>query len=167
MSRVAKVLVLVIISLNSCVAQNNEAIIDSLISSRTRYIEEDIPEVFNMYYESFNDLGYYPICDTLKSVLSKQYLKDNDVYYLIELVPDAYMTKKLGVFWFRDTIISYEWNKTEQRIEIISGQIPENAKPFIHDVEQWNEFVTNRSFMFSSIAWIIRSILTPLIRIEK
>jgi hypothetical protein len=152
MGCIAKVLLLVISSLSSCIIQNNEAIIDNLISSRIKYIKEEIPEVFSMYYESFNDLGYYPIFDTLKKILPKHDFRDNDAYYLIEFVPDGFMTKKLGVFWFGDTIISYEWNNTDQKIEIIRGHILDIAKPFLHDVEQWNEFVIDRSFKFSSIA---------------
>jgi hypothetical protein len=130
-----------------CFAQNQENLVDDLFKSRIEYVRS-IPDTFKFFYNSFVKMDNKLIADTLKSFLSNT-LREMG-FYLIEFVPDGYMTNKQGVCWTKHDTIVYRWDNVNRSLKIINDRSVNNT--FLKDVEDWNEFVIDRSYRFTSIA---------------
>lgn len=133
-------------------SQDLKNIVNSIFESRNAFILKEVPDTFIFYYIPFIELDTKLIVDTIKDILERENILAERNYYLIEFVPDDYRSKKYGVFWTKSVIITYKWDNLERKLEVIMGEYLDMSKPFIKDVEKWDEFVTNRSYRYTSIA---------------
>lgn len=140
-----------IISMNSCFAQNSEENVAMIFEARAKYIEDSIPDKFLFHYSPFIEMNHNQIIDSLILNLSELETNIKNIY-LMEFIPDDYRSKIHGVFWTDSMVISYKWNELKSQIELLPGEYLNMAKPFIKDVKEWNDNVTDRSYRWTSIA---------------
>jgi hypothetical protein len=141
---------------DSCKSQDRKNFVDALFENRKAFILNEVPDTFLFYYKPFIELDNKSIIDTIKYILNEKVTAEKN-YYLIEFVPDDYRSKKYGVFWTNANIITYKWDNIERKLEVFKGEYLDMAKPFIKDVENWDGFITNRSYRYTSItgAWYV------------
>lgn len=134
----------------SCSSQNKEFSLSDAFKSREEYIAKDIPIPFIIHYSYFNKINRKIIIDTLSYnlTMNKNHLIDN--FYIIEFQPDDLKYKLYGVLWSKEIIISYIWDNVTDEIKIINGEFLPMALPFKDDIESWNEYITNTSYIRSS-----------------
>ncbi len=135
-----------------CNGQNFSNYVDTIFSLRKEYINKNVPDTFKIYYSCFNKVNHEKIIDTLTKILSNDRLSNTNKYYIAEFIPDDNQSKLYGVFWSKDIIISYKWNNVKKKLDVTLGEYIDLVKPFVKDIEEWNNNVTNRSYRWSSIA---------------
>jgi len=148
-----KILLLLVslVIMNACFSQNIKDEIFMVFDARAKYIRDSIPEKFKFHYNPFIELNHSLIIDSILSCISKEDIS-NTVIYISEFIPDDYRSKLVGVIWNDHKVISYEWNEITGQIELHQGKFLVMVKPFVSDIEEWNENITNRSYCWTSIA---------------
>ena len=140
-------------------AQLNIEMIDTVLKSRTNYVTDSIPDIFRWYYEPFTYTGNRQFYDTLKSVLLEISFPESTFYWLEYMADNR--SSKTALFWTDSFMVHFNcrWIARWDRINpwedsiIYKLEIHDNLKksliePFFMDFEEWNENVTNRSYLY-------------------
>jgi len=134
-------------------AQNQTKLIDKLFESRTEHFMA-IPDKFKNYYKPSISMYNKLVIDTLKFFISNT--SHATEFFLMQSIPDGYNTLVKYSFWSKYDTIVYHWDIEDKSLRKI--KIDRNKKNrfsdniFYKDVEEWNEYVTNRSYFSTPIA---------------
>lgn len=140
--------------------QLNSELIDQVLKSRSSYVADSIPDIFRWHYELLTQAGStMSFYDTLKNILSKtSFPADN--FFWIEYLSDDHGSKRAMVYTnnfmvrFNRRFIAPWGRKTPSEDSIIYNlEIHDDYREslvgeFAKDFEEWNEFVTNRSYAY-------------------
>lgn len=143
-------------------AQLQSEMIDKIIKIRSSYVVDSIPSQFRWWYEPFTysgDKQFYDIYDTLKNVLPKTMFFKSPFYWLEYLADDR--SSKTVILWTDSLMVHFNcrwialWNRKKTfgdtviyKLKIYSNLEKSLNDPFFNDFEEWNEFVTNRSYLY-------------------
>ena len=135
---------LFVINANS---QSYNEVIDSLFKSKEEFIKQ-IPEKYYFYYEPYLSLSSSEIIDSLKKKLKEVELENSYVY---EYIPDVTRDERHCIFWNKHIIIYLVFDKNTSKIITSTNSFPKNVfaekiTNFIKNIENWDEYVTNRSY---------------------
>jgi len=152
-------LVLSVVCYNSKSQTQNE-IIDKIIKIRSDYVMDSIPEVFREWYKPLTYSGNKQFYDTLKSFLPEIPFAGNTFYWL-EYIADDRSSKNIAL-WTDSFNVRFicDWIPRWDRVNpwddsiIYKFEVRDNHReflrrvPFLNDYEEWNENVTNRSYLY-------------------
>ena len=142
-------------------AQLHSEMIDKIIKFRSDYIADSIPVKYKAWYSPFTYFGdkrFYNSYDTLKTVLSEISFNEKLFYWFESLATDR--SSKNITLWSDNLVISFHcryiatWDRVHYEDSIqynleIGDKLKRSStmEPFLKDFEEWNENVTNRSYI--------------------
>lgn len=163
---------LLFVILSKITGQLKSEQIDQVLKSRFDYISDSIPDIFKTYYERFTQTCDKPVFDTLKFydllktiLLEKSFPEKNFLWF--EYLTDDFCCKDATIYtdqsmvFFRREWIA-QWDRRTPDDDGVSYTLETsvNLKNFVlesylSDFIEWNEYVTNRSYLYSPGAGFI------------
>ena len=134
-------------------AQSYNEVIDSLFRSKEEFVKQ-IPEKYYFYYEPYLSISSSEIIDSLKKQLKEIKLENS---YILEYLPDVSRDKRYFIFWNKLVTVYLIFDKNLNKITTSENTFPtyafiEKMTDFKEHVENWDEYITNRSYFATPIA---------------
>lgn len=126
-----------------------------IIKTRVDYIVDSIPNKYRNWYEPFTYSYDKMLFDTLKTVLSDISFSGKTFYWLERWDSESNSRK---IYLWTDSIMVHFWSKDDVQKRMSFGHINKLGKndglsnsQFYMDFEEWNEFVTDRSYLHTNL----------------
>lgn len=138
-------------------SQDLATVLDSVFVGAKEYIKKDIPEPFSFYYQPFLTIDTIGLKEKLLEDLEfNSFNLESKNLFLILNVDGVGRKVFYGVLWFNgyENAFQYAWDKSLRDYsfsEINSKHLTYLVK-LKDEVEVWSEFVTNRSYKYTTIA---------------
>ncbi|MDR2913275.1 MAG: hypothetical protein LBV74_00315 [Tannerella sp.] len=145
--------------------QLKSELISQILKSRSEFISDSIPNVFKQYYNRFTQTGDKPVFDavnfydTLKTLIQEASFPEKDFFWCEYLSDD--FADKCAILWTDDFAVHFsreyiaQWDRKTPaddsviyKLEICDNPEKTLINPFLGDFEEWNENVTDRSYLY-------------------
>lgn len=128
-----------------------KTVMDKIIDNRVKFYNEEIPDTFKFFYKRFFFNDSSVLLNQLSNVTDTFVFNRKGEQYLVFLEALGIPSFNVyGLFWSNDKTLSF--NILNDSTIIFHDKEFKQLKLFLNDIIEWNENVTNRSFVRSVIS---------------